>query len=71
MTLIEWRDDFRVGDDAVDFEHEEMIRLINEAHARIQQNATVQEIEDFLGEVPRADFGPFRVGRGHHAPARL
>ena len=33
MALIEWRDDFKLGIASVDHEHEEMIRLINEAHA--------------------------------------
>jgi hemerythrin-like metal-binding protein len=51
MALIEWRDDFRLGIASVDHEHEEMIRLINEAHARLEADAPAREIEEFLGEV--------------------
>ena len=51
MALIEWRDDFKIGIASVDHEHEEMIRLINEAHARLQADAPAEEIEAFLGEV--------------------
>ena len=51
MALIEWRDDFRLGIPSVDHEHEEMIGLINDAHARMQGDAPAAEIEEFLGEV--------------------
>ena len=51
MALIDWRDDFKLGIPAVDHEHEEMIRLINEAHARMERDAPGWEIEEFLGEV--------------------
>ena len=36
MALIAWRDDFSTGDPAVDFEHRELIDLINELHETLQ-----------------------------------
>lgn len=51
MPLIEWRDEFRTGIDAVDFEHRELIDLINRAHERLEGAAPRDEIEAFLGEI--------------------
>ena len=51
MALIQWRDDFKLGIPSVDHEHAEMIRLINEAHTRIQGDAPARDVEEFLGEV--------------------
>ena len=51
MTLIEWRDEFRTGITAVDFEHESLIALLNELYANVGADAPKDEVEDFLGEV--------------------
>jgi len=51
MTLVEWRDEFRTGIDAVDFEHRELISLINEAHAELESGSSRREFEAFLGEI--------------------
>ncbi len=51
MHLIEWRDEFRTGIDAVDYEHRSMIELINEAHAQLQRDAPRDQIDEFLGEI--------------------
>ncbi len=51
MPLIEWRDDFRTGIDAVDYEHREMISLINGAHVKLQGTPSRDEVESFLGEI--------------------
>ena len=51
MVLVEWRDEFCTGIDAVDFEHREMIDLINEAHAELQRESPRSDIEAFLGEI--------------------
>jgi len=51
MTLIEWRDDFRVGVPEVDFEHRGMIMLINELHAEAEGEGTKEAVIAFLGEV--------------------
>ena len=52
MALIAWRDDFSTGDPAVDFEHRELIDLINELHEKLQAGShSAEEVEDFLGEI--------------------
>lgn len=49
--LLEWREEFSVGVPAVDFEHQEMILLINELYENLLNNADKYTIGDFLGEV--------------------
>lgn len=51
MALIEWRDEFRTGLASVDHEHESLIELLNELHARLGAKPEPVEIEAFLGEV--------------------
>ncbi|MCP4329651.1 MAG: bacteriohemerythrin [Alphaproteobacteria bacterium] len=51
MVLIEWRDEFKTGIAAVDYEHESMIGLLNDLYAGLGTEASAEEIEDFLGEV--------------------
>jgi hemerythrin-like metal-binding protein len=51
MTLIRWRDSFNLGIPDVDFEHRELVDLINALHERLQQEEHRDEVEDFLGEI--------------------
>jgi hemerythrin len=51
MPLIRWRDNFNLGIPEVDFEHRELVELINALHERLQQAAHHEEVEDFLGEI--------------------
>lgn len=51
MALIEWQDRFRIGIPSVDYEHQEMIALLNELHARLENEADRAVVMDFLGEV--------------------
>lgn len=48
MTLLEWRDEFRIGIEEVDYEHRVLIELINVAHGRAAAGAP---LEDALGEI--------------------
>jgi len=50
MTLLEWRDAFRIGIAEVDHEHQELITLINALHAASQSGGKAA-IADFLGEL--------------------
>lgn len=61
MALIEWRDEFRTGIEAVDFEHKGMIELINEAHAQLQAGAPRDQIDAFLGEIYARISGHFAL----------
>lgn len=51
MTLLEWKPDYALGIDEVDFEHREMIELINACHERLGGAGDPLAIEQFLGEI--------------------
>lgn len=51
MALIEWRKEFETGVPDVDFEHRELVDLINALHAEIGQGADRTRVHEFLGEV--------------------
>ncbi len=51
MTLLVWRDEYRIGIAEVDHEHRELIGLINDLHAALGADRSSARIEDFLGEI--------------------
>lgn len=51
MTLIEWQDSFAIGIPAVDYEHKELIDLINKLYAELSRDAGAEKVSRFLGEV--------------------
>ncbi|GJM04200.1 MAG: hemerythrin [marine bacterium B5-7] len=51
MTLIEWRDEFKIGIKEVDFEHQELIELINELYNEAKKDGSTMAVLDALGEV--------------------
>jgi hemerythrin len=51
MTLLTWKPEYSVGIESVDFEHQEMIELINTIYAAIKDKKNPESIEHFLGEV--------------------
>ena len=51
MTLIEWRDEFKIGIEEVDFEHQVLIELINELYVEAKKENSATAVMDFLGEI--------------------
>lgn len=51
MTLIEWQERFRIGIPSVDYEHQELIALLNELYAGLTSDRATFEIVEFLGEI--------------------
>lgn len=51
MTLLEWRDEFRIGIEEVDHEHQELIGLINALHTALGEDRSSERVEGFLGEI--------------------
>lgn len=51
MTLLTWKTEYSVGVESVDFEHQQMIKLINTIYAAIVDKRNPESIEHFLGEV--------------------
>ena len=51
MSLITWKPEFAVGVDSVDFEHRQMIDLINEIYDEMKTRKDADSIEQFMGDV--------------------
>ena len=51
MALIEWQERFRIGIPSVDYEHQEMIALLNELYVGLAADAGAAEVMGFLGEI--------------------
>ncbi len=51
MPLLAWKAEFAVGVESVDFEHAQMIMLINELYDEMQTLRDAATIEQFLGDV--------------------
>lgn len=51
MTLLHWQENFRIGIEEVDYEHRELIELINSLHAALSGERAGERVEAFLGEI--------------------
>lgn len=51
MTLLAWKPEYSVGIEAVDFEHREMIEMINKLYEEMSGRKDVDSIEQFLGDI--------------------
>ncbi len=51
MALLTWKSEYSVGVEAVDFEHREMIELINELYDEMSDKKDPESIENFLGDI--------------------
>lgn len=51
MTLVEWRDEFKIGIKEVDFEHQELIELINDSYNEAKNEGSKLAVMDSLGEI--------------------
>jgi hemerythrin len=51
MKLLEWRDEFEIGLTEVDFEHKELIELINASYNEAKKEGSSVAVMDFLGEI--------------------
>ena len=61
MSLIEWRDEFAIGIEAVDYEHRELIELINKLHESLSDETPKKEIERVFGEIDSAISAHFAL----------
>ena len=69
-ALIEWKNHYSVGVEAVDHEHRELIELINHLHERLLAGTEEPAVTAFLGEIFRA-IGAFRARGALHARTSL
>ncbi len=51
MALIDWRDEFKIGIPDVDYEHENLIGLINELHENLFGKSGWEAVVEVFGEL--------------------
>jgi hemerythrin len=51
MALLTWKPEYSVGIESVDFEHREMIGLLNGLYDELQDRQDADSIEQFLGDI--------------------
>lgn len=61
MALIEWKDSYSVGIADVDYEHREMIDLINNLHERLSNKSDELDARAFLGKIFQAISSHFAL----------
>lgn len=50
-NLLEWRDEFRIGIQEVDYEHQTLIAAINALHEPVTERSQPNAVAAFLGEL--------------------
>jgi hemerythrin-like metal-binding protein len=61
VSLLQWKDQYSVGIDAVDYEHKELIALINELYDEWIVKGSKQETESFFGDLFRGISAHFAL----------
>ena len=51
MALLRWKDQYSVGIEAVDYEHKELIDLINRLYAEFEKASAGSSVEAFFGDL--------------------
>jgi len=51
MSLLEWKAEYSVGIASMDYEHREMIRLINDVYSKLGEAPDADAIEDCLESI--------------------
>jgi hemerythrin len=51
MNLVEWCNEFKIGIEEVDFEHQELIELINDSYKEAINEGSMMAVVDYLGEI--------------------
>ena len=51
IPLIEWRDEYLIGVEELDYEHRDLFNRLNELHEELAHHDEKGEIEDCLGEI--------------------
>jgi hemerythrin len=61
MALLHWKEQYSVGIDAVDYEHKELIDLINRLHAEFSAKGVSPSVEAFFGDLLKAISAHFAL----------
>lgn len=70
MDLIEWKDEFVIGEEGVDYEHQELIKSINSIYRLVEEGGSREQIISRLGDIYGSISAHFaleeRVMQKHH-----
>lgn len=61
MTLLQWKDRYSVGIESVDYEHKELIDLINRLHDTWMAKGAEPSVEGFFGDLFRGISAHFAL----------
>lgn len=61
MALLQWKDQYSVGIEAVDHEHRELIDLINQLHEEFSAARSKEAVEGFFGDLFRGISAHFAL----------
>lgn len=61
MALLQWKDEYKVGVDAVDHEHKELIDLINRLHEKLMASGDETSTSAFFGDLFRGISAHFAL----------
>jgi hemerythrin-like metal-binding protein len=61
QTLLRWQERYAIGIPAVDHEHQELIRMINDLVTRILEGSDVNFVSDSLGDILSAISAHFAL----------
>jgi hemerythrin len=61
MTLLDWKDEYSVGIEAVDYEHKQLIDLINRLHDRLNEADSKITVPRFFGDLLKAIAAHFAL----------
>jgi hemerythrin-like metal-binding protein len=61
MRLLDWKDEYSVGIEAVDHEHKELIALINRLYAELDAAEARQTVPAFFGDLLKAISSHFAL----------
>jgi len=61
MQLLQWKDEYSVGIEAVDYEHKELIELINRLHEELNAGDAKRTVSAFFGDLLKAISAHFAL----------
>lgn len=61
MALLQWKDQYATGIEAVDHEHRELIDLINKLHDELTAHCSEETVDAFFGDLYRAISAHFAL----------
>jgi hemerythrin len=53
MKYLEWQDHFAIGVDSVDYEHQNLISMINRIFAELEERRDLEQIRETMADVHR------------------